>query len=450
MGLLTGTGAGSLLRSVIVTERAHGFCYSGSLYARIPVDDSKPQVIMLAYYHPPHREIGGLRPFRFRKYLERMGYRCHLITATPQPEPHAGDVTVIRDELGDLWESSAEGGRLAGKGYVELLVRQFMFPGHIGFLWSRAAAAECRRIAGENPGARCVVFSTYPPLGTLLAGMFASGKGMPWIADFRDPLAALIHGDPRWYVRWWNRRLERRIFRQAAAIIANTEPAAAMWKERYPAERQKLHAIYNGYDPEESPRARPIAPRDYKLIVHAGTIYHGRNPNALIEGIARLRRQNVPEALKAKVLLLGSTLKFEEVNWPLYEEAQREGWLELRATVPRDKAQAIVEAADALLIVQPHTGVQVPGKLFEYVCVGRPVLAIVPRGSPIEMILVNAAVPNVCIYSDDSREVADRKVLDFLRMPNTPAPINDWFRANFNAEAQARMLARIIDEVVRR
>ncbi len=416
------------------------------------MENAKPQVILLAYLYPPHREIGALRPYRFRKYLERMGYQCHVITASPQPGPAPPGIIVIPDKLGEIWESPT-GERRTLRGYVELVFR-VAFPGHIGFLWSRAAAAECSRIARQNPGARFIVFSTYPPLGPLLAGLRAGRRDLPWISDFRDPLAALVYDDLPWFVRWTSRLLERRVFAKAAAIVANTEPAAQVWRERYPAARGKLHVIYNGYDPEQPPRARPVPARDHKLIVHAGTIHPGRNPNVLIGGLARLRSQGAPEAMRTKVLLLGSTIKSQEANWALCEQAQREGWLELRDAVPRPEAQAIVESADALLILQPHsaaryTAVQVPGKLFEYVCIGRPVLAIVPRPSPIEEILVNAAVPGAFLYADDPPEVSDRKLLEFLRLPNTPAPINDWFREHFNAEAQALALARIIDAVAR-
>jgi len=424
------------------------FCLPHAPLTRIsnPVDDSKPQVILLAYLYPPHWEIGSLRPFRFRKYLECMGYRCHVITASAQSEPCPAGVTVIADPLAEIWEGEATA-RLSFKGHVELVLRHLMFPGHIGLLWSRAAAAECRNIVKRNPTARFVIFSTYPPIGSLLAGLFACGKRTPWICDFRDPFDTLVPGASSWYVRAWSRFTEKRVFRKAAAVIANTEPAAAAWQQCYPWARQKLHPIYNGYDPEGSPRPRPIPARDHKLIVHAGTLYPGRNPNALIEGIGRLRHQGLPEAMRAKVLLLGSITKLNEANWTLYESAQREDWLELRATVPRSEAQAIVEEADALLIVQPHTGVQVPGKLFEYICVGRPVLAIVPRSSPIETILVNSALPNVCIYPDDPAEVADRKVLEFLRLPNVPTPLNEWFRANFDAKRQTEQLAAIVEQI---
>ena len=210
--------------------------------------------------------------------------------------------------------------------------------------------------------------------------------------------------------------------------------------------RNRLSTIYNGYDPEAAPSARPLPAREHKLIVHAGTIYHGRNPDLLMEGLARLRARGVPEALGVKVLLLGPTLKLAEANWALYGRAEQQGWLQLQETVPRPEAQKIVEQADALLIVQPHTTVQIPGKLFEYICVGRPVMAIVPRSSPIEMILQKSELPHVCLYPDDPPEAADEKIVRFLRLPSTPTPINNWFRTNFSGEVQAEALARIVGE----
>ena len=151
--------------------------------------------------------------------------------------------------------------------------------------------------------------------------------------------------------------------------------------------------------------------------------------------------------MAAKMVFLGATTRFAEANWALYEQAEREGWLDMQDAVPRAEAQAIVEEADGLLIIQPHTAVQIPGKLFEYICVGRPVLAITPRESAIEYVLKRADVPNVCLYPDDPPEVSDNKLLEYLRLPNTPTPVNQWFRDKFNGELQTQALARIIDEV---
>ena len=409
----------------------------------------KPHVILIAHHFPPGPEMGAIRPYRFYKYLTRMGYPCHVITASPQPEANA-DVTFLRDELREIWEGSGEH-RMTWKAYQELLIRKIAFPGHIGIMWSFAAAARCHQLVRQHPGERFVVFSTYPPLGVLPAGLMAYLRDrLPWIADFRDPLGVGL-GDEFISAnqRFWNRALEARVFRQAAAVIANVEHAAQIWRKRYPRAARKLYVINNGFDPEDAPHARGIPQREQRLIVHAGGLYHGRNPNAIVESLARLRASGAAEASAAKILLVGNIDAKTGINQALYEQAQREGWLELRAHMPRPDAQRLLEQSDALLLIQPQTDVQIPGKLFEYICIGRPVLALVPRSSVVEEILVKSAIPHVCLYAGDEAQAADRKLLEFLRLPNTPTVASEWFRTNYNAQAQTEQLARIIDGLVK-
>ena len=135
------------------------------------------------------------------------------------------------------------------------------------------------------------------------------------------------------------------------------------------------------------------------------------------------------------------------LNQALCDQAQREGWLELQPTASWDEWERIVGEADGLLLAQPQSSLQTPGKLYAYVCVGRPVLALVPKSSAVEHLLINAGVPHVCLYVDDPPQTVDEKLLKFLQFPNTATPINDWFQTNFNAERQAEKLASIIDEI---
>ncbi len=409
----------------------------------------KPHVILIAHHFPPGPEMGAIRPYRFYKYLKRMGYPCHAITASAQTESNP-DVTFIHDDLRELWDGTSEQQK-SFKAYQELLVRKIAFPGHIGIMWSFAAAARCHELVRKYPDEKFVVFSTYPPLGVIPAGLMAYLRDrLPWIADFRDPLSSGL-GEEFLSAnqRFWNHQLEARVFRQASAIIANVEGAAEMWRKRYPRAARKLHVIPNGFDPEDAPRARDIPERQQKLIVHAGGLYHGRTPNAIIEALARLRATHAPEALAVKILLVGHVDVKTGLDQARYDAAQREGWLEMQAQVPRSEAQCLLEEADALLLVQPQSDVQVPGKLFEYLCIGRPILAIVPRASAIENILLKSGIPHVCIYGDDEPAAADQKLLKFLRLPSAPAAASEWFRTNFNAEEQTRKLAEIVDQVVR-
>ena len=41
-------------------------------------------VLIFAYHFPPENASGGARPYRFFKYLSRLGYNCRVFTASDQ------------------------------------------------------------------------------------------------------------------------------------------------------------------------------------------------------------------------------------------------------------------------------------------------------------------------------------------------------------------------------
>lgn len=411
------------------------------------IEPDKPKIILIAYHFPPGEEIGALRPYRFYKYLQRIGFQCHVITASEPSNPCPPEVIWVPDTLASNWDGSSNGKR-SRMAYFELLLRKFMFPGHLGLTWSFEAARRCHQIIGAHPEQKVVVFSTYPPLGVLFAGLLVRRRtAIPWISDFRDPLDVKHAYVSRWR-RYCNSLVERTVFRAADFIIANTQSAAEMWAARFPWGASKLGVIWNGFDPDERPRARPLPARAQKTIVHAGALTLGRNANRIIESMSRLWRSRSAQAGQTCIVLLGSIeMAKAGLNREVCEQGQHDGWLKLIPPVPRAEAQRITEEADGLLVVQPHTKVQVPGKLFEYLCIGRPILALVPPQSAIEYILSKAGVPYVCIFTDDEPALIDRKLLYFLSLPADPVPYSEWFATNFNADQQANQLVSIIDAV---
>ena len=413
------------------------------------MEQTKPHILMIAYFFPPGQGIGGFRPYRFYKYLKRMGFVVHVVTAQARELNWCKDVNSIPDHVGKIWEGSSKE-RLSFKGYLELILRKIFFPGHLGLVWSLDVKARCRQILRDHPQSQFVLFSTFPPLGVVLAGFWVQRHAkIPWIADFRDPLGVgLKVGDTSRWIRLCNYIIERLVFHGTDAVIANTQAAAQMFAARYPWASPKLHVIWNGFDPENQFRARAIPARAQKVIIHAGSLYSGRDPSLIIESLMRLRTNGLAQAEQACILLVGA-IEFHKtgMNPELYERAEQESLLQCLPQVPKAEAQRMTEEADGLLLVQPQTDVQVPTKLFEYICIGRPILALVPRKSAVEHILENAGVPYVCIYADDQLEDVDRKMLDFLRIPSQPTPYSEWFGHNFNGESQVKQMADIIDEI---
>ncbi len=72
---------------------------------------------------------------------------------------------------------------------------------------------------------------------------------------------------------------DRLVASYADAIIANTDAAHKMMVGRYPKWRDKYHLIWNGYDPEHSLEPLRIPERNYRSMVHAGSLYGQRHPS---------------------------------------------------------------------------------------------------------------------------------------------------------------------------
>ena len=415
------------------------------------MSSSKPHILLISYYLPPMNAIGGVRPFRFYKYLKKFGYTCDVLTAAAQPAGGPQDIRYIPDKTADVWAGQQRGSSYSGDLAMERVVRRFVLPGETGIAWSRAVAAECRRLYRENQHRKPVLISTYPPAGAHMAALqVALSTRIPWIADFRDPMAIASNvSSGSWLFRKTLSTMESKTFDRAAAVIANVESAATIWQEQYPEARNKLHVIWNGFDPDQQPQARPANATPFRTILHAGSLYGGRNANAIIHSLSRLRENTNNGVVSAtRIKLIGAVGSGAEVDEAAYSRASQEGWLELvRDHVPQHVAERMTEEADGLLLLQPQSTVQVPGKLFEYICIGRPILALVPRDSAVEWILTRAGIPFVCIHPNDAPEVADRKMLQYLSLPATPSVATSWFQENFNVENQTRQLCSIIESI---
>jgi hypothetical protein len=402
--------------------------------------DTKHFVFLFAYHYPPENAIGGARPFRFAKYLSRLGYTCRVFTAADQSgrdDPnteYVPDPFVTRAPRRFTWQ-------------LERAARKFFLPGEVGMHWSYQAARAARTFIRAHPGARITIFSTFPPLGAHLAGwQLARRNRLPWIADCRDPLTDEYkrqHQTPsqRRVYRW----LERVVVRRADAVIANTDAALAQWQEKFPSFSKQFHLIWNGFDPGERIKPLPVLSGDRKVLSHVGALYHGRIATPILESIARLIVANRLPAGSVLVRLVGSAHSDCIPDPEFIHRAKTQGWLDLvTETIPQREARQVARASDGLLLLQPQSSTQVPGKLFEYLQIGRPILALVPPDSACERLLERSGVAYRCVYPGSASEAIDAAVAGFFDLSATPVAPSPWFEEQFNAENQTRMLHGII------
>ncbi len=368
----------------------------------------------------------------------------HVITASAQTEPHNADIEYIADPF------------LAGqKGFgwqVERAVRKFLLPGVLGMRWAHAASSTARRYLKTKPVEQqsyTSVLSTCPPLGTHYAAWLLShAERIPWIADFRDPLGGVslnVDGFSAYQKRLFN-WLEKKVIESASLVIANTDSMADLWKQQYPRQAAKIHLLWNGFDPESPIPPLALPARMYKVLSHVGELYGGRTVTPVLESIGRLVDRGILFATAIRVMVIGQAKASAIPEQQFLDRARSQGWLELSTeAVSQRTARQISQTSDALLLIQPQSDVQVPGKLFEYLQIGRPILAFVMPNSPIERILAKSGVPYRCIYTKSAANEMDRIVAEFFTLPSDAVTASGWFEQTFRAEEQARTLSSLIE-----
>lgn len=419
-----------------IFQAVSSFADGGSV---VTAEAGRSQLLMLAYYFPPMSESGALRPYRFAKYLSQFGFATAVVTASePGPTPLWNDVIAV-PEREDGWR------REGLKGWAAMVLHRLL-PYNDRLRWVPSAlTAAGATISGGTVRA---IISTSPPVATHLAALLLKERyGLPWVADFRDPVA----GNPfrcSWRARRLDRYIERRIITSADAVIANTNHSAEALRSRYPKHAHKIQLIWNGYDPELSLHPLPPPRRAHRVVLHAGSLYGGRHPGALLRAMDRLFNRGDMRRGEVHLRLVGS---FEQsARWVEQCELDRlvsEGWVECVEQIPHQEAQKEMREADVLLLLdlnESAASLQLPGKLFEYIRTGKPILAFTTRNSSAEHILSRSGVSHCCVYQDDAPLEVEQRVLRFLQDSGEPRTPSLWFRENFDGVAQARTLADIL------
>ncbi len=400
-------------------------------------------VLIFAYHYPPEDVIGAARPFRFAKYLFRLGYKCRVFTAAEQLARSDPDTEYVPDPFITY-------SRRSPSWQMERAVRKLLLPGERGMHWSDHACRAARAYIKAHPAARVTLFSTFPPLGPPLAAwQLARSENLHWIADFRDPIPDAWNDESaHWLQNRVYRRLERGIAQTASAVIFNTDTAMAKWEESFPTLAGKAQVIWNGFDPEDRVASRPLASGTSQILSHTGELYGGRDVTPILESIRRLMTTDRLPARGVRVRLIGAAEPEALPNQEFLDRIRSAGWLELVShRVSKHEASRIVQSSDGLLLVQPQSATQVPGKLFEYLQIGRPILAFVQPDSPSERLLAQSGVPYRCVYPGSAPDEVDDIVAGFFSLSSEPVALSPLFEEQFNAEFQTTQLDAIIRQL---
>lgn len=410
------------------------------------------RILMIAYHFPPLAGSSGIqRTLRFAQHLPAFGWEPIVLTAHPRAYERTSDdllqavpanVVVCRAFALDAARHLSIARRYPG-----FLARPDRW---MSWRWG-AVAAGMRLINRYQP---TVLWSTYPiATAHQIGAILHRRSGLPWIADFRDPMAQENYpSDPKVWRSF--KKIEEAAFQNAAYCVFTSPGAKLHYNQRYsatPLERTVL--IENGYDEEsftglEASAAMkgPLNPGRITLL-HSGVIYpYERNPTKLFQAI-RLLRDSGRLSATAFVLRLRATAHDEWLCSLAAEQGVTE-FIELAPPLPYREALEEMMRADGLVVLQAdNCNAQIPAKLYEYLRCRRPILGLTDPASDTAWALRNAGVRYIARL--ESLDDIMSMLSDFLEMINNYQEIQlieSAIRAASRLQ-RARQLAGLLERI---
>ena len=397
-------------------------------------------ILLIAFHFPPEALPGAVRPSRFFQYLPEFGYEAEVLTSAVQKEVHP--------RIHPVPATTYIPNKYTLAGAVEILLHKLVWT-EMALLWTGPAALKARRLIKDKPISAMI--STAPPANTHLAALVVKLRyGIPWIADFRDPVFDNPIGQDFGRMHTASNRLaEKLVFRHADIILAVSDVVAGWWRDQYPQYAHKIHVIWNGYNPAEDLAGSPIPPRPYRVLAHIGNLYAARRPDIITNAIVRLFSTNCLHPENIRLQFVGEIGDDVWAGSHSLLQLKQDGVMTCTGLLPRPEALKLTGESDYLMLldIQQGKGYTVPSKLFEYVRTGRPILAVTQPGSPVERILSRSGIPHVFVYPNDPEDTVCRKVQALFELPSDYVTPSEWFLDTFDGRRQTGALASLLASI---
>jgi len=298
-----------------------------------------------------------------------------------------------------------------------------------------------------------VILVSGPPWSPMLVAKFLSRRlGIPLVLDYRDPWTHRLYPDfPPDTVpaalglsgirRRIASRLERGVLSHAAAIVT-AHRAAMRGRDRF--------WVPNGYDPDDipppaEPEAEPAT--DRFTLTYAGGLFAWRDPRALFRAIDGLLEAGTIDGDRFRVRFFGSVAGVRSVIAP---GSRLSRVVELHGYAPHAEVLRHLRDAGANLVLEGDLGGpnrHTPGKFYEVLAVGRPVLLLCPDGTTTRL----ARRVGCCwiAHPNDEEEIARQLELLYEawnRGDELPGPPRDRL-AFYDRTHQADRLSRFLERI---
>lgn len=371
-------------------------------------------ILYVAYHFPPILGSSGVhRTLAFTRYLQEQGWQTRVLTSSLTAYDHWEEeqlkfipekVKVIRA----FARNTAKHFSFKGK-YISWMAlpdnwQSWIIGGLISGL---------KQIYLQRPD---IIVSTYPIASAhIIAYLLHKVTGIPWIADFRDPMAQADYPSEirKKRVFEW---IEKKTVKHCKHVILTAPGAIKFYKKKFPqVEPDFWQLIPNGFDQTffDSVEVAPATEKSSKItLLHSGVIYPWeRDPSALFLAIAELKQKGL--LLEDNFQLLLRATGHDQLYQEKLAALQITDVVKLKPPIPYKSALKEMLEVDGLLLLQAdNCDYQIPAKAYEYIRAQKPILALTSESGDTGQLLKSMGL--ACITPLDDKEKIKLALVDYL------------------------------------
>src|SRR6056300_1560107 len=376
---------------------------------------------IITYYWPPAGGPGVQRWLKLSKYLAREGVQLYVVTVDAEKATYplrdegllqdvASGIQVFRTGTSEKFGAykkvtgkksvpfsgfSGEDARVSFIQKLARFIRGNFFVPDARKGWNSHAFKAAAEIIMTHEVRHWI--TTSPPHSTQLVGLKLKERfGVHWTADFRDPWTDIYYYRkfyPTALTRWYERRLERSVFESCNTLISVSPSWSQLYIEKGAQPSSKVMTITNGFDAEDFRELDAKRPQEF-TITYAGTL-------AAQYPVAHFVRALNQLDFELRLRIIGS--------WDAHSKAQLEECgahvtLEFVDYVPKRELNTSLVQSHLMLFLLPGVASangHIPGKLFDYLGGGNPILGLGPVEGDAAKIIRGAHAGEVFSYEDE-------------------------------------------------
>ena len=424
------------------------------------------RLIIITYYWPPSAGGGVQRWLKFAKYLPHHNWTPVIFTPS-NPSYSLQDTSLLSDIGPELeviktpiWEpydlasifkrqgqaAALNTGQTNKSGRSSQLLNwirgNFFIPDPRKF-WVKPSVKYLQNYLRDNPADAIV--TTGPPHSMHLIGLgLKQSLDIKWLVDIRDPWSSFDLLD-EYNISSRNlekyKEMETAVLAACDGVIA-TSPS--MSKQLRPFDTTKFRAITNGYDKDDFRHYQDKSADDELVLYHAGLMSALRNPTHLWTALDKLITD---KHLGHRALRLHLVGVIESAVQTSIDEHPALSQHYLRQ--PYKKHDLVIDdyqQAHILLLFVNNTAnakVNIPGKTFEYLATGKPILCFSDPDTDVAKILSEMEHCLVVDYNLDSEVLVQQLITFFLALKaSSQQKISQFSRAHLTS-----ILAEVLDQL---